>query len=54
MMASASEPGDAVVEGHAERPKLRFVSARAQPEDQAPPAHLVQGIGQLGEQRRVA
>ena len=45
---------DAVVEGKAEGAVLRLVPARAETEDQPAAADLVDGVGHLGQQGRVA
>jgi hypothetical protein len=48
------EPGDAVIEGVAEGAVLRFVPTGADPDDQAPAADLLDRVGHLGEERRIA
>jgi ATPase subunit of ABC transporter with duplicated ATPase domains len=48
------ETARAMIEGHAERLVLRLVPARADAQDQAPVAHLVEGGGHLRQDRRIA
>jgi len=43
-----------VIEGHPERPVLRFVPASADTQDQPPLAHLVGGRRHLRQDRRIA
>ncbi|HXJ28121.1 MAG TPA: hypothetical protein VNH17_20560, partial [Streptosporangiaceae bacterium] len=46
------ETARAMIEGHTERLVLRLVPARADAQDQAPVAHLVEGGGHLRQDRR--
>jgi ATPase subunit of ABC transporter with duplicated ATPase domains len=48
------ETARAMIEGHTERLVLRLVPARADAQDQAPVAHLVEGGGHLCQDRRIA
>ena len=48
------EPGVAVVVGITEGVVLHLVVSRADPQNQAPTADLIDGVGHLGQQRRVA
>jgi len=48
------ETARAMIEGHTERLVLRLVPARADAQDQAPVAHLVEGGGHLRQDRRIA
>jgi hypothetical protein len=43
-----------MVERESKRAELPFVPARPESEDEPPSADLVNGIGHLGEQRRIA